>query len=86
MVNHPAAVIPCNHGLFLVELAITIPVGLVNHRLEFLVRHSLAKLLGNTLQVLERDLARVVVVVELESLGNTLQGAKASLICRCWSG
>merc|ERR1711918_2934 len=58
--------------LLLVHLAITVAVGLVNHLLELLVGHVLAELLGHTLEVLERDLAGLIVVEEAEHLDNLL--------------
>ena len=46
--------------LLLVDLAIAIAVGLVDHLLELLVRHVLAELLGDALEVLERNLCASV--------------------------
>merc|ERR1712167_169221 len=43
--------------LLLVDFAVAITVGLVNHLLELLVGHVLTELLGHTLEVLEGDLA-----------------------------
>merc|ERR1711918_10593 len=60
--------------LVLVDLAITITVGLVNHLLELLVGHVLTELLGNTLQVLEANLAGLVIVEEAEHLDDLLAG------------
>merc|ERR1712054_456114 len=57
---------------FLVDLAIAIAVGLVNHLLELLVSHVLTEFLGHTLQVLEGDLASLVVVEETEHLDDLL--------------
>mmetsp|Transcript_32998 Transcript_32998/g.109007 ORF Transcript_32998/g.109007 Transcript_32998/m.109007 type:complete len:213 (+) Transcript_32998:265-903(+) len=54
--------------LLLVDLAVAVPVRLVDHLLQLLVRHVLAELLGHPLEVRERDLARVVVVKEAEGL------------------
>merc|ERR1711959_105967 len=58
--------------LFLVDLAIAIAIGLINHLLELLIGHVLSKLLGDALQVLERDLAGLVVVEEAEHLDDLL--------------
>merc|ERR1719443_1518965 len=54
--------------LLLVNLTITVTVGLINHFLELLICHALTKLLGNTLQVLEGDLASLVVIKQTECL------------------
>merc|ERR1711920_1094276 len=51
--------------LFFVHLAIAIAVSLINHFL---------KLLGNTLQILERDLTSLVVVKQTERLQNLVFG------------
>jgi len=48
--------------LLLVNLAVAVAVRLVNHLLQLLVGHVLAQLLGHPLEVLEGDLARLVVV------------------------
>ena len=42
--------------LFFIHLAIAVTVGLIDHLLKLFVCHALAQLLGDTLQVLERDL------------------------------
>jgi len=42
--------------------------GLIDHLLELLIGHALAQLLRNALQVLERDLACLVVVEEAKRL------------------
>merc|ERR1711976_381614 len=60
--------------LVLVDLAITITVGLVNHLLELLIGHVLAELLCDTLEVLEGDLASLIVVEETEHLDDLLAG------------
>mmetsp|Transcript_98653 Transcript_98653/g.255041 ORF Transcript_98653/g.255041 Transcript_98653/m.255041 type:complete len:247 (+) Transcript_98653:90-830(+) len=60
--------------LLLVDLPITIPVCLVNHLLQLLISHAFAKLLGNALQVLEGDLAGLVVVEEAEGLQDFVLG------------
>merc|ERR1719473_1347271 len=54
--------------LLLVDLAVAVAVGLVDHLLQLLVRHPLAELLGDALEVLEGDLAGLVVVEEVEGL------------------
>merc|ERR1719161_94531 len=54
--------------LLLVHLTITVTICLVDHFLKLLISHPLSQLLGNTLKVLERDLARLIVVKEAESL------------------
>merc|ERR1719387_78155 len=53
---------------FLVDLAVTVTICLVDHLLELLIRHPLPKLLSHALQVLEGDLPRLVVVEEPECL------------------
>merc|ERR1719335_1859998 len=60
--------------LFLVDFAITISVRLVDHLLELLVRHALTQLLRNALQVLEGDLASLIIVKETESLQDLILG------------
>merc|ERR1719371_120782 len=54
--------------LLLVDLAVAVAIGLVDHLLELLVRHPLTELLRHSFQVLERNLARLVVIEEPESL------------------
>merc|ERR1711920_604914 len=54
--------------LLLVHLAVAVAVGLVDHLPELLVRHALSQLLGHTLQVLERNLAGLVIVEQPEGL------------------
>merc|ERR1719171_1379200 len=56
--------------LLLVDLAVAVAIRLVDHLLELLVRHSLAELLRDPLQVLEGDLPGLVVVEEPEGLQN----------------
>ncbi|CAH0371854.1 unnamed protein product, partial [Pelagomonas calceolata] len=58
--------------LVLVDFAVAVPIRLVDHLLELLVRHVLAELLRDALQVPERDLARLVVVEEPEGLQDLL--------------
>ena len=48
--------------LLLVDLAVVIQVGFVDHFLQLLVGQILAELFGHTLEVLETDLAVLVVV------------------------
>merc|ERR1711970_1241135 len=60
--------------LVLVDLAIAIAISLVNHLLELLVGHVLAELLSDALQVLEGDLAGLIVVEEAEHLDDLLAG------------
>merc|ERR1712031_64614 len=60
--------------LLLVHLAIAIAIGLVDHLLKLLVSHVLAELLGHALEVLERDLAGLIVVEETEHLDDLLAG------------
>ena len=54
--------------LFLVNFTITVPVSLVNHLLQLLIAHSLAKLPGYALEVLKRDFSSGVIIEETESL------------------
>merc|ERR1719502_762248 len=54
--------------LLLVDLAVPVTVGFVDHLLELLIGHPLAKLLGDALEILERDLASLVIVEQPESL------------------
>merc|ERR1719215_919136 len=54
--------------LLLVHLPVAVAVRLVDHLLELLIRHALAQLLGDALQVLEGDLAGLVVVEQAEGL------------------
>ena len=63
-----------SHELLLADLVVAIAVGLVDHLLDLLVSHVLTKLLSNTLQVLEGNLARLVVVEEAESLEHLFTG------------
>merc|ERR1719515_311916 len=53
---------------FLVDLAVTVTICLVDHLLELLLRHPLPKLLRHALQILEGDLSRLVVIEEPECL------------------
>merc|ERR1719450_1904934 len=60
--------------LLLIHLTITITVGLINHLLELLIGHVLAEFLSHTLEVLEGDLASLIVVEETEHLDDLLAG------------
>merc|ERR1711971_1521597 len=60
--------------LLLVDLAIAIAVSLIDHLLELLIGHVLAKLLSNALQVLEGDLAGLIIVEQTEDLDDLLAG------------
>merc|ERR1719265_2556765 len=62
------------HELLLIHLPIAIAVSLVDHFLKLLVSHALAKLLGNTLQVLERNLSCFVIVEQTERLQDLILG------------
>merc|ERR1719498_212535 len=53
---------------FLVHLTISIAVCLVDHFLKLLICHTLAELLGHTLEILERDFASFIIVEQTESL------------------
>merc|ERR1712146_228001 len=54
--------------LLFIDLAIAITISLINHFLQLFVCHSLAKLLGNTLQVLERDFTSFIIIEKTEGL------------------
>merc|ERR1740130_826694 len=60
--------------LLLVDFAIAIAVSLIDHLLELLVGHVFSELLGYALQVLEGDLASLVIVEETEHLDDLLAG------------
>merc|ERR1712144_184056 len=60
--------------LLLVDFAIAITVSLIDHLLELLIGHVLSEFLGHTLQVLEGDLAGLVIVEEAEHLDDLLTG------------
>merc|ERR1719387_3219149 len=60
--------------LLLIDLAIAIAVCLIDHLLELLVCHSLAEFLRNSLQILERDLPGLVVIVRDHLLDLLLLG------------
>merc|ERR1719453_247778 len=67
--------------LLLVDLTVAIAVSLVNHLLELLIGHVLSKLLGHTLQVLEGDLAGLIIVEETEHLHDLLAGITVAHTC-----
>jgi hypothetical protein len=62
------------HELFLVDGVVVVAVSLVNHLLDFFVSHVLTKLLSDTLEVLEGDLAVLLIVEQTESLEHLLAG------------
>merc|ERR1712159_75784 len=60
------------HELLLVDLTIAVTISFVNHFLQLLVGHVLTELLGDTLKVLERDLAGLIVIEQPEGLEDLL--------------
>ena len=56
------------HELFLRDLAIAVTVGFLDHFSDLIIGHVLAELLGDTLEVSEGDLARLIIVEESECL------------------
>merc|ERR1712159_616404 len=60
--------------LLLIDLAIAIAISFVDHLLKLLISHSLSKLLRHTLQVLERDLACLIVIKQPEGLEDLVLG------------
>jgi len=58
--------------LFLVDFIVTVTIGFINHFLEFVIRHVLTQFFGDALQVLERNLASLIVIEEAESLHDFL--------------
>merc|ERR1719329_1549612 len=56
----------------LIHLSVAVAVSLVDHFLQLLVGHALTKLLGNTLEVLESDLAGLIIVEKTEGLQNLI--------------
>ena len=72
--------------VLLADLAGAAAVGLVDHLLQLLLGHGLAQLAGHALEVLEADLARVVVVEELEGADDLLLGVAVGLVSalRSW--
>merc|ERR1712201_67627 len=53
---------------FLVDLAVTVTICLVDHLLELLIRHPLPELLRYALQVFEGDFSGLVIIEEPECL------------------
>mmetsp|Transcript_22058 Transcript_22058/g.55923 ORF Transcript_22058/g.55923 Transcript_22058/m.55923 type:complete len:206 (-) Transcript_22058:12-629(-) len=68
--------------LLLVHLAVAVHVCLVDHLLQLLVRHVLAQLPRNALEVFERDFASLVVVKELEDAHDLLRGVAVAHLAR----
>merc|ERR1712154_509600 len=68
MISEEVGLLHDSQELLFVHLAITVAVGFVDHLLKLLIGHSLAELLRHSLQILEGDLARLVIVEEAESL------------------
>merc|ERR1719311_541428 len=60
--------------LLFVDFTIAIAVCFINHLLQFFIGHSLTKLFGNTLEVLERDLSRLIIIEEPEGLQDLILG------------
>merc|ERR1719337_261328 len=60
--------------LLLIDLAIAIAISFVDHLLKLLISHSLSELLGHALQVLERDLAGLIVIKQPEGLEDLILG------------
>merc|ERR1712113_1177385 len=60
--------------LLFVNLPVSVSVGFIDHLLQFLVGHPLAELLCDPLQILEGDLACLVVVKEAEGLQDLVFG------------
>merc|ERR1719440_1822688 len=52
----------------LIDLTIAITISFVDHLLELFISHALAKLLGDTFQVLEGNLASLIVIEKTEGL------------------
>merc|ERR1711865_1284953 len=68
--------------LFLVHLPITITISLIDHFLQLLVSHALTELLRDTLQVLERDLACLIIIEETEGFQDFVFGVTIQdLVC-----
>merc|ERR1712066_33299 len=60
--------------LLFVDLPISVSVGFVDHLLQLLVGHPLAEFLCDPLQILEGDLACLVVIEETEGLQDLVFG------------
>merc|ERR1740115_564613 len=68
--------------LFLVHLAITVTISLIDHFLQLLVSHALTELLRDTLQVFERDLACLIIIEETEGFQDFVFGITIQdLVC-----
>merc|ERR1712151_1490715 len=68
--------------LLLVHFPIAIPIGFINHLLQFLICHALTKLLRDALEILKRDLPSFVIVKQTESLQDlVLRVAIEDLVC-----
>ena len=63
-----------SHEFFFSNFTISSAVGLLDHLLDLVVCHILAKLLSDTLQVAERDFACLVIVEESEGFEHLLSG------------
>ena len=50
------------HELFLTDFTVTISIGLINHLLNLIVGHVFTKLLGDPLEVFERNFTSFVIV------------------------
>merc|ERR1719384_1175720 len=62
MISEEIGLLHDSQELLFVHLAITVAVGFVDHLLELLICHPLAELLRPSLQILEGDLASLVIV------------------------
>ena len=60
------------HELLLRDLAITITISLLDHLVDLVVGHVLSELLGDTLEVSERDLACLIIIEESEGLDHLI--------------
>merc|ERR1719350_1875122 len=60
--------------LLLIDLTVAITIGLIDHLLQLFIGHALTQLLCNALQVLEGDLARLIVIEETECLQDFILG------------
>merc|ERR1719337_288546 len=68
--------------LLLIDLAIAIAISFVDHLLKLLISHSLSKLLRHALQVLERDLACLIVIKQPEGLEDLILGVAVQDLVR----
>ena len=62
------------HELLLIDGVVVVAVSFVDHLLNFFVSHVLTKLLSDTLEVFEGDLAVLLIVEQTESLEHLLAG------------